>query len=81
MHGIVEAIKAASPEKVQDVKSRLMHCCDCADSASGFFNDRWRESIKHIDTQPELVLTCNSMLHDLIARLIGHNAGSNGPSA
>lgn len=63
-------IKAAAPDKVKAIKSRLLVCCDAADHESGASEPVWRDAIDNIDTEPERVLNCNPILHHLIEQAL-----------
>ena len=70
MQTIVDKVKAADPRKVVAIKARMLACCDGADRTAGPVMPDWREVIEHLDTEPERLLGCNSILHDLIAQAI-----------
>lgn len=70
MQTIVDKVKAADPARLAAIKVRLLSCCDGADRVAGPAMRNWREAIEHLDTEPERLLGCNSILHDLIAQAI-----------
>lgn len=75
MQTIVDRVKTANPARVMEVKAWLLMAFDAADRATVPTMPSWRAAIEHLDTDPERLLGCNSILHDVVVLALEQKKG------